>query len=75
MSKIPLERHQTGINFSLYREKTINCRIPGRLALHRITGLWDYGERLQIDPDEQQRTNRFLERMAEDWKVITANRS
>jgi hypothetical protein len=42
VSKIPLERHQTGINFSLYWEKTINCRIPQRLALHRINGLADY---------------------------------
>jgi two-component system CheB/CheR fusion protein len=35
----------TGIDFSLYREKTIKRRIPRRLALRNIDNLVEYAKR------------------------------
>ncbi len=42
----------TGLDFSLYREKTIKRRILRRLALRNIDGLAEYANRLEYDADE-----------------------
>jgi two-component system, chemotaxis family, CheB/CheR fusion protein len=42
----------TGIDFSLYREKTIKRRIQRRLALRNIDSLAEYAARLEDDAEE-----------------------
>jgi len=50
----------TGIDFSLYREKTIKRRIQRRLALLNIDKLPEYAARLQNDHDELAALQRDL---------------
>jgi two-component system CheB/CheR fusion protein len=53
--------HQTtGIDFSLYRETTVQRRIMRRLALRNIATLAEYGARLRNDPDERTLLQRDL---------------
>src|ERR1017187_8771852 len=50
----------TGIDFSLYREKTIKRRIRRRLALRNIDSLAEYASRLEDDTDELAALQRDL---------------
>jgi two-component system CheB/CheR fusion protein len=50
----------TGIDFSLYREKTIKRRILRRLALRNIGSLAEYAVRLDDDPSELAALQRDL---------------
>jgi two-component system CheB/CheR fusion protein len=50
----------TGIDFSLYKEKTIRRRILRRLALRNIDTLAAYASRLDDDPDELTALQRDL---------------
>jgi two-component system CheB/CheR fusion protein len=50
----------TGVDFSLYREKTIRRRILRRLALRNIDTLAAYASRLNDDPDELTALQRDL---------------
>jgi len=50
----------TGIDFSLYRETMVKRRILRRLALHNISGLAQYHQRLENDPDEPAALQRDL---------------
>jgi two-component system CheB/CheR fusion protein len=50
----------TGVDFSLYREKTIRRRILRRLALRNIDSLAAYASRLDDDPDELTALQRDL---------------
>ena len=50
----------TGIDFSLYREKTIKRRILRRLALRNIDSLAEYAARLEDDADELSALQRDL---------------
>jgi len=50
----------TGIDFSLYREKTIKRRILRRLALRNIDSLAEYANRLEDDADELTALQRDL---------------
>ena len=50
----------TGIDFSLYREKTIKRRILRRLALRNIDGLDEYASRLENDAEELSSLQRDL---------------
>src|ERR1017187_2255377 len=50
----------TGVDFSLYREKTIRRRILRRLALRNIDTLAAYASRLDDDPDELTALQRDL---------------
>ncbi|HEV3201502.1 MAG TPA: chemotaxis protein CheB, partial [Bryobacteraceae bacterium] len=50
----------TGIDFSLYREKTIKRRILRRLALRDTDSLEEYAARLESDPDELAALQRDL---------------
>jgi two-component system CheB/CheR fusion protein len=49
-----------GIDFSLYREKTIKRRILRRLALRNIDSLSEYAGRLEYDADELSALQRDL---------------
>jgi two-component system CheB/CheR fusion protein len=46
-------RDSTGIDFSLYREKTIRRRVMRRVALRSFSSLQDYVKLLQSDPGER----------------------
>jgi two-component system CheB/CheR fusion protein len=50
----------TGIDFSLYREKTIKRRILRRLALRNIDSLAEYASRLEDDAEELSALQRDL---------------
>ena len=50
----------SGIDFSLYREKTIKRRILRRLALRNIDSLAEYASRLEDDTDELAALQRDL---------------
>src|SRR5664279_2288694 len=50
----------TGIDFSVYREKTIKRRIRRRLALRNIDSLAEYASRLEDDTDELAALQRDL---------------
>jgi two-component system CheB/CheR fusion protein len=50
----------TGIDFSLYREKTIQRRIMRRLVLQNIASIEEYIERLKEDPAERSSLQRDL---------------
>jgi len=50
----------TGIDFSLYREKTIKRRILRRLALRNIDSLAEYASRLEDDTEELAALQRDL---------------
>ncbi len=50
----------TGIDFSLYREKTIKRRILRRLALRNIDSLAEYADRLEDDAEELNALQRDL---------------
>ena len=50
----------TGIDFSLYREKTVQRRILRRLALRNITSLEEYAEQLKADAGERSALQRDL---------------
>ena len=51
-------RETTGIDFSLYREKTVQRRVMRRLALRNIASTEEYAKRLKQDPGRAQ----FLQR-------------
>jgi two-component system CheB/CheR fusion protein len=51
---------ETGIDFSLYREKMVKRRILRRLALRNIKSLAEYCERLKSDPNELKSLQRDL---------------
>ena len=50
----------TGIDFSLYREKTVQRRILRRLALRNIAGIEEYAAQLEKDPGERSVLQRDL---------------
>ena len=50
----------SGIDFSLYREKTVKRRILRRLALRNIDSLEEYANRLENDSDELSALQRDL---------------
>src|SRR6185369_9371375 len=50
----------SGIDFSLYREKTVKRRILRRLALRNIDSLEEYANRLENDTDELSALQRDL---------------
>src|ERR1700724_2468610 len=50
----------TGIDFSLYREKTVQRRILRRLALRNITRLEEYAAQLKADAGERSALQRDL---------------
>ena len=50
----------TGIDFSLYREKTVQRRILRRLALRNITSLEEYAAQLKADAGERSALQRDL---------------
>jgi two-component system CheB/CheR fusion protein len=50
----------TGIDFSLYREKTVRRRIMRRLALRNIASVEEYVARLKQDPDERSSLQKDL---------------
>ena len=50
----------TGIDFSLYRQQTVQRRILRRLALRNIRGLEAYAAQLQQDPAERNLLQRDL---------------
>jgi two-component system, chemotaxis family, CheB/CheR fusion protein len=45
-------KHQTDVDFSLYKLSTVQRRIGRRMALHRIEKLHDYIRMLRAQPDE-----------------------
>ena len=53
-------RGATGIDFSLYREKTVKRRILRRLALRNSDSLEEYADRLESDPEEVAALQRDL---------------
>src|ERR1017187_8434232 len=53
-------QNATGVDFSLYREKTIKRRILRRLALRNIDTLAEYARRLENDADELTALQRDL---------------
>jgi two-component system CheB/CheR fusion protein len=53
-------QNATGVDFSLYREKTIKRRILRRLALRNIDTLADYARRLENDAEELTALQRDL---------------
>jgi Methylase of chemotaxis methyl-accepting proteins len=50
----------TGIDFSLYREKTVQRRIMRRLALRNIASIEEYATQLKQDPGERSSLQRDL---------------
>src|ERR1700694_3528616 len=50
----------TGIDFSLYREKTVQRRILRRLALRNITSLEEYAAQLKADAGERNALQRTV---------------
>jgi two-component system CheB/CheR fusion protein len=50
----------SGIDFSLYREKTVQRRIMRRLALRNIASIEDYAKQLKKDPGERSLLQRDL---------------
>jgi two-component system CheB/CheR fusion protein len=50
----------TGIDFSLYREKTVHRRIMRRLALRNIASIEEYAAQLKKDPGERSLLQRDL---------------
>ena len=50
----------TGIDFSLYREKTVQRRIMRRLALRNIASVEEYAAQLKQDPGERSSLQRDL---------------
>ena len=57
---LALLRAATGIDFSRYGQKIVRRRILRRLALRRIDGLAEYGERLENDAGEVTALQRDL---------------
>jgi len=46
---------RTGLDFSLYKEGTLNRRIVGRMRALELSKYSDYAERLRTDPSEQSK--------------------
>ena len=47
-----LLRAQTGHDFSLYKKSTIYRRVERRMGIHRVSGITDYVDFLQTNPQE-----------------------
>jgi two-component system, chemotaxis family, CheB/CheR fusion protein len=59
-SIVAVMHEMTGIDFSLYREKTVQRRILRRLALRNIEDLEGYAAQLKIDASERSALQRDL---------------
>jgi two-component system CheB/CheR fusion protein len=57
---LKLMHEATGIDFSLYSEKTVQRRILRRMALRNIAGTDEYAEQLRQDPTERGLLQRDL---------------